>query len=119
MKYYNLSFGKIMQDDNEDPDQVAQILNEVLAVVAPSNVAVSYSVYMAPCYGDDDEVEAYKVHSLIKCVSPDSISVELRAHLETVLKERSLCSTFGYGTLSEISREEFDELSQLHRQFQV
>ena len=42
MKYYNLSFGKIMQDDNEDPDQVAQILNEVLAVVAPSNMAVSY-----------------------------------------------------------------------------
>jgi hypothetical protein len=119
MKYYNMSFGKIMQDDNEDPDQLAQILNEVLAVVAPSNIAVSYSVYMAPCYGDDDEVEAYKVHSLIKCVDPESISSELHARLETVLKERSLFSTFGWGNLSEISRHEFDELSKHHRQFQV
>ena len=120
MKYYNLSFGKIMQDDNEDPDQLAQILNEVLAVVAPSNIAVSYSVYMAPCYvDDDDEVEAFKVHSLIKCVDPESISTELHAHLETVLKERSLYSTFGVGNLSEVSREEFDELSKIHRQFQA
>ena len=71
MKYYNISFGIIMQDENEDPEQVAQLLNEVLAVVAPSNIAVSYSVYMAPCYGDDDEVEAYKVHSLIKVVDPN------------------------------------------------
>ena len=120
MKYYNISFGKIMQDDNEDPDQVAQLQNEVLAVVAPSNMAVSYSVYMAPCYvDDDDEVEAFKVHALIKCVNPESISSELRVQLDGVLKERSLYSTFGPGNLSEISREEFDELSKLHRQFQV
>ena len=119
MKYYNLSFGKIMQDDNEDPDQLAQILNEVLSVVALSNIAVSYSVYLAPCYGDDDDVEAYKVRSLIRCVHPESISSELHAQLETVLKERSLYSTFGWGNLSEISREEFDELSKHHRQFQV
>jgi hypothetical protein len=119
MKYYNLSFGKIMQDDNEDPDELAQILNEVLSVVAPSNIAVSYSVYLAPCYGDDDEVEAYKVHSLIKCVDPESISFQLRTHLETVLKERSLYSTFGVGNLSEISRQEFDQLSKIHRQFQA
>ena len=115
MKYYKLSFGKIMQDDNEDPDQVAQILNEVLAVVAPSNMAVSYSVYMVPCYDDDDELNAYKVYSLIKCVDPESISSELHALLETVLKERSLYSTFGWGNLSEISREEFDEISKNYR----
>ena len=119
MKYYDISFGKIMQDDNEDPYQVAQIVKEVLAVVAPSNIAVSYSVYMAPYCEDDGEVEAYMVHSLIKCVDPESISSALHAHLETVLKERSLYSTFGWGNLSEISREEFDELSKLHRQFQV
>jgi hypothetical protein len=76
MKYYNLSFGKVIEDDNQDPDMVAQILNEVLAVVAPSDLAVSYSVYMVPCYddeGDVDELVAYKVHSLIKCVNPESI----------------------------------------------
>ena len=119
MKYYNLSYGKMMENDNQDPDQVAQILNEVLAVVAPSNIAVSYSVYMAPCYGDDDEIEAYKVYSLIKCVDPESVSSELHAQLETVLKERGLYSMFGWGNLSEISREEFDEFSKRHRQFQV
>jgi hypothetical protein len=95
MKYYNLPFEKIMQDDNEDPDQVAQILNEVLAVVAPSSIAVSYSVHMAPCYRNDDEVEAYKARSFIKCVLPESISSALHAHLETVLKDRSLYSTCG------------------------
>ena len=121
MKYYNLSFGKVMEDDNQDPDMVAQILNEVLAVVAPSNTAVTYSVYMVPCYDDegDDELVAYKVHSLIKCVEPESNSSELHARLETVFKERSLYSTFGLGNLSEISREEFDELSKKHRQFQA
>jgi hypothetical protein len=122
MKYYNLSFGRIMEDDNQDSDMVAQILNEVLAVVAPSNTAVSYSVYMVPCYdddGDDDELVAYKVHSLIKCVNPESISSELHARLETVLKERSLYSTFGVGNLSEISREEFDKLSKKHRHCQA
>ena len=111
-----------MEDDNQDSDMVAQILNEVLAVVAPSNLAVSYSVYMVPCYddeGDVDELVAYKVHSLIKCVNPESISSELHAHLETVLKERSLYSTFGVGNLSEISRQEFDELSKKHRHFQA
>ena len=109
-----------MEDDNQDPDMAAQVLNEVVAVVAPSNTAVSYSVYMVPCYdGDDDELDAYKVFSLIKCVDPESISSELHAHLETVLKERSLYSTFGWGNLSEISREEFDELSKHHRQFQA
>ena len=57
MKYYNLSFGRIMEDDNQDSDTVAQILNEVLAVVAPSNLAVSYSVYMVPCYDDEGDVD--------------------------------------------------------------
>ena len=62
MKYYRLSFGKIMEDDNQDSDLIAQIMNEVLAVVAPSNTAISYSVYMVPCYdGDDDELSAYKI----------------------------------------------------------
>jgi hypothetical protein len=117
MKYYNLSFGKIVEDDNEDPDMAAQILNEVLAVAAPSNMAVSYSVYMVPCHGDDDELNAYKVYSLTKCVEPESMSSELQALLETVLKERSLYSTFAVGNLSEISREEFDEISKNHRNF--
>ena len=120
MKYYNLSFGKVMEDDNQDPDMVAQILNEVLAVVAPSNMAISYSVYMVPCYDDeDDELTAYKVFSLIKCIDPESISSQLHAHLEMVLKQRSLYSTFGVGNLSEISREEFDELSKNHRHCQA
>jgi hypothetical protein len=123
MKFYNISFGRIMEDDNQDPDLVAQVLNEVLAVVAPSNTAVTYSVYMVPCYDDDDEggdeLVAYKVYSLIKCVEPESISSELHARLETVFKERSLYSTFGVGNMSEISREEFDELSKKHRQFQA
>ena len=109
-----------MEDDNQDSDLIAQIMNEVLAVVAPSNTAVSYSVYMVPCYdGDDDELSAYKVYSLIKCVDPESISSELHARLETVLKERSLYSTFGVGNLSELSREEFDELSKNHRHCQA
>ena len=83
-----------MEDDSQDSHLIAQITNEVLAVVAPLNTAVSYSVYMVPCYdGDDDELNAYKVFSLIKCVNPESISSELHAHLETVLKERSLYST--------------------------
>jgi hypothetical protein len=50
-----------MEDDNQDSDIVAQILNEVLAVVAPSNMAVSCSVYTVPCYddeGDEDELVA-------------------------------------------------------------
>jgi hypothetical protein len=120
MKYYNLSFGRIMEDENQDSDMVVQILNEVLAVVAPSNMAVSYSVYMVPCSdADDDELVASEVHSLIICVDPESISTQLHAHLEAVLKERSLCSTFGGGNLSEISREQFDELSKKHRQFQA
>jgi hypothetical protein len=73
LKYYNMSLGKVVQDDNLDPDTVAQIrLNEVLAVVAPSDMAISYSVYMVPCY-DNDELNAYKVFSLIKCVDPESI----------------------------------------------
>ena len=76
-------------------------------------------MYIVPCYDDDDELNAYKVYSLIKCVDPESISSELHALLETVLKERSLYSTFGWGNLSEISREEFDELSKHHRQLQV
>ena len=110
----------IMEDDNQDSDLIAQIMNEVLAVVAPSNTAVSYLVYMVPCYdGGTDELNAYKVFSLIKCVDPESISSELHAHLETVLKERSLYSTFGVGNLSEVSRQEFDELSKKHRQFQA
>ena len=109
-----------MEDDNQDSDLIAQIMNEVLAVVAPSNTAVSYSVYMVPCYDNEvDELGAYKVFSLIRCVNPESISSELHAHLETVLKERSLYSTFGVGNLSEVSREEFDELSKIHRQFQA
>jgi hypothetical protein len=120
MKYYRLSFGKIMEDDNQDSDLIAQIMNEVLAAVAPSNTAVSYSVYMVPCYdNDDDELNAYRVFSLTKCVDPESISSEFHAHLETVLKERSLYSTFGVGNLSEISRQEFDGLSKIHRQFQA
>jgi hypothetical protein len=85
MKYYNLSFGKITEDDRLDPDMVGQILNEVLAVVAPSNMAISYSVYMAPCY-DDDDLNAYSVFSLIKCADPEWISSEFHAHLETVPK---------------------------------
>ena len=109
-----------MEDDSQDADLIAQIMNEVLAVVAPSNTAVSYSVYMVPCYdGETDELDAYKVFSLIKCVDPESISSEPHAHLETVLKERSLYSTFGVGNLSEVSRQEFDELSKIHRQFQA
>jgi hypothetical protein len=120
MTYYRLSFGKIMEDDSQDSDLIAQVMNEVLAVVAPSNMAISYSVYMVPCYdGEDDELSAYEVFSLIKCVDPESISSQLHAHLETVLKERSLYSTFGVGNLSEIHREEFDELSKVHRQFQA
>jgi hypothetical protein len=110
-----------MEDDNRDSDMVIQILKEVLAVVAQSNMAVSYSAYMVPCYDDDrdDELVAYKVYSLMKCVDPQSISSDLHARLETVLKERSLYITFGVGNLSEISREQFDELSKNHRQFQV
>jgi hypothetical protein len=51
-----------MEDDNQDSDMRAQIMNEVLAAVAPSNTAVSYSVYMVPCYdGDTDELNAHKV----------------------------------------------------------
>jgi hypothetical protein len=110
----------VMEDDNQDPDMIAQVLNEVLAVVAPSNMAISYSVYMVPCYDDnDDELIAYKVFALIKCVNPESISSQIRAHLEMVLKERSLYSTFGVGNLSEISRDEFDELSKKHRHCQA
>jgi hypothetical protein len=119
MKHYNLSFGKIAEDDSEDPHLAPQILNEILAIVAPPNMAVSYSVYMVPCYGDNDELNAYKVYSLIKCVDPESISSELHAHLETVPKERSLYSTFGWGNLSEISRVEFGELSSNHRHCQA
>jgi hypothetical protein len=120
MKYYNLAFGKVMEDDNRDADMVAQVWNEVLAVVAPSNMAISCTVYMVPFYDDGEELTAYKVFSHIKCVDPESsISSQLRAHLEMVLKERSLCSTFGVGNLSEISREEFDELSRNHRHCQA
>jgi hypothetical protein len=115
MRYYNLSSGKIAEDDNEDPDMVAQILSEVSAIVAPSNMAISYSMHMVPCYGNDGELTAYEVYSLIKCVDPESISSELHAHLETVLKQRGLYSTFGWGDLSETSREKFDELSKNHR----
>jgi hypothetical protein len=109
-----------MEDNNQDSDMVAQILNEVLAVVAPSNMAVSHSVCMVPFYDGegDDELVAYKVHSLIGCVDPESISSERHAHLETVLKERSLYSTLGDGNLSEISREQFDELSKNPRHCQ-
>jgi hypothetical protein len=106
IKCYNLSLGRIMDDDNPDSDMVVQILNEVLAVVATSNIAVSCSVYMVPCYNDDgdDELVAHKVHSLTKCVDPESISSGLHAQLEMVLKERSLYSTFGVGNLGEVSR---------------
>jgi hypothetical protein len=119
LRYYNLSFRKIAEDDGEDLNMVAQILNEALAIVARSNMAISYSVYMVLCYGDEDELIAHKVYSPIKCVDPESTSSELHAHLETVLKERSLYSTFGWGNLSEISREEFDELSKNNRHCQA
>ena len=118
MKYYNWSFGRVTQDDDEDPQLIAEIMHDVLAVVAPSDTAISYSVYMVGCY-DQDELVAYKVYSLIKCVDPESISAELLAHLETVLKERELYTTFGVGNLSEVSRQEFDQISKKHRQDQV
>ena len=118
MKYYNWSYGRVTQDDDEDPQLLAQIMHDVLSVVAPSDMAVSYSVYMVGCY-DQDELVAYKVYSLIKCVEPESISSELSSHLETVLKERGLFNMFGLGSLSEVTRQEFDRISEKHRQDQV
>jgi hypothetical protein len=105
-----------MEDDSQDSHPVAQILNQVVAVVAPSNMVVSYSVLMVPCYDDDadDELVAYKVHTLIRCVDPESMSSELHAHLETVHKERGLYSTFGVGNLSKMSRKESDKFSRNH-----
>jgi hypothetical protein len=95
MKFYNLSFGRVMEDDNQNSDLVAQVLNEVLAVVAPLNTAVTYSVYMVLCRDDesDDELVAYKVHSLIQCVEPESVSSEFHFMLVCKLYLRSEACT--------------------------
>ena len=123
-KFYKLSYGKVYDDDDDDAELISEILNEVLAIVAPSNLSISYAVYMVPLREQVneyrwEEVYAHDVFALVKCVNPECISAELQTHLANILKERNLHRAFGCGTLSELSQKDFDELSKTHRREQA
>lgn len=80
--------------------------------------------YMVPLRGQVneyrwEEVYAYDVFALVKCVNRECISDELQTHLLNALKERNLYSAFGCGTNSELSQKDFDELSKAHRREQA
>ena len=64
----------------------------MLAVVAPSNLSISYTVYMVPLRDRCkrirwEEVYAYDVFALVKCVNPECISARAcRLSLQTYLR---------------------------------
>lgn len=45
LKFHKLSYGVVHHGGDNDPQLIAEILNDVMAVAAPSNPAISYSVY--------------------------------------------------------------------------
>ena len=123
-KFYKLTYGVVHDDDDHDPELIAEILNEALAVVAPSDLALSYNVYMVPLKVEVShwhwaEQYAYEVFALLKCVEPDCISTLLTAQLASVLKERNLYNSFGGGTIREVCQQDYDKWTTMHRQEQA
>jgi hypothetical protein len=126
-KFYKPLYGIVEDDEDHDSDWMCQVMYEVLEVVAPSTSTRSYVVYKVSRYNFQDHFQlfepgAYKVFSLVKCVdeSPDRKFVtELRVELEEALKQSDLYTFFGCETSTEITSQEFDELSNEHRVHQA
>jgi hypothetical protein len=125
--FYKLSYGLVEDDEDHDPDWMCQIMYEVLDVVAPPDSSRSYAVYKVPHYNFVDHFQlfepgVYNVFSLIKCVDepPDRKLVrEVHVELEKALKEMDMYTSFGCETIAEITSQEFDELTNEHRNHQA
>ena len=107
--FFELPYDVVHGDDNHDAELMTEILNEVVAVIARSNLSISYNVYLVPLEAEINpyhwtEVYAYDVFALVKCVGSKSMSTELEAQLSKVLQDRNLHSSFGCGTISELSQ---------------
>jgi hypothetical protein len=84
-------------------------------------------VYKVPQYHLEDHFQLFAagthdVFSLIKCTdeSPDrKIVTELHVELEEALKQSDLYTAFGIETITEITGQEFDDLSSQHRDRQA
>jgi hypothetical protein len=84
-------------------------------------------VYTVPQHDWQDPFEmfaagTYNVFALVKCVDelPDrKVVTELRAELQVALKQSNLHTTFGSETITEISCNEFDDLSNEHYEGQA
>jgi len=121
-KFYKISYGIVEDDEDRNPDWMCQILYEVLEVVAPSTSSRTYAVYkVAPQhFRDHFEMFApgtYDVFALIKCVDepPDgNIVTQLHAELEEALKQSDLYTFFGCEAITEITSQEFEDLSKKH-----
>ena len=126
-KFYKLSYGIVEDDEDHDPDWMCQIMYEVLEVVAPPASSRSYAVYKVPHYNFVDHFElfapgVYNVFSLIKCVDEPSdrkLVREVHVELEKALKEMDMYTSFGCEKIAEITSQEFDELSNEHRNHQA
>lgn len=97
-----------MYDGDDDGQMISEILDEVLAIVAPSNLSTTYAVYVVPLREQVNEYRWEDVHArdvfvLVKCVNPECTSAELQTHFADALKGRNLYLAFGCGTLSDLS----------------
>jgi hypothetical protein len=123
-KFYKVSYGIVEDDQNRNPDWMYQILYEVLEAVAPSTSSNTYAVYKVPRQHFQNHFEmfapgTYDVFALIKCVDepPDgNVVTELHAELEEALKQSDLYTFFACEAITEITPQEFDDLSEEHRE---
>jgi hypothetical protein len=123
-KFYKMSYAIVEDDEDHHPDWVCQILYEVLEVVAPSTSSMSYAVYKVLQRAHDFQdpfqmfaAERYNVFALLKCVDelPDrKVVTELRVELQEALKQSDLYTMSGCETITEITCNEFDDLSNEH-----
>jgi hypothetical protein len=117
-----VSYGLVEADEGHDQDWMRQILYEVFEVVAPSRSSRTYAVYKVLQHDFQDTfemfaAEKYNVFALLKCVDepPDgNVVTELDAELEETLKQSDLYTSFGCEAITEITCQEFDELSKEH-----
>jgi hypothetical protein len=121
-KFYKISYGIVQDDEDHDQDWMCQILCEVLEAVAPSGSPRSYAVYKVMQHDFQDSFEmfaagTYNVFALLKCADklPDrKVVTELRVELQEALEQSDLYTFFGCETITEITSQEFDDLSKEH-----
>jgi hypothetical protein len=90
--------------------------------VAPSDSQRLYAEYKVPQYQLQDHFQlfapsTYDVLSLIECVDEPpgrKIVTELHVELEEALKQSDPYTAFGCETITEITCQEFDDLSAQH-----